>query len=81
MAKPRPMYTDDTAPNLARLSFQVDPGQLGRLEAVAALRYGANKNVALRAALLVGLRVLEDRATLGLDPEEALAAYCRRPTS
>ena len=77
MAKPRPMYTDDAAPHLERLSFQVDPGQLSRLEAVAGLRYGGNKNVALRAALLVGLRVLEDRRTLGLDPDESLAAYCK----
>ena len=76
MAKPAPMYTDPTQ-DLARLSFQVDVGQLARLEAVAALRYGGNKNVALRAALLVGLRVLEERATLGAAPEEALATYCR----
>ena len=74
--KPNPLYTAPNATELARIGLSLDPDQLARLDAVAAGRYGGNRNVAARAALLVGLTVLEDRRTLGLDPDAALVVYC-----
>ena len=72
---PKAALLTDLSKGRERIGLQLDSEQLARLDAVCKMRYGGNRALGARAALLVGLAVLEDRRTYGLEPAEALAAY------
>ena len=68
------LYADPSLP-LERIGLQLDARQLAKLDDVCRTRFGGNRAVGARAALIIGLEVLEDSRTLGLNPAESLAVY------
>ena len=70
------LYADPSQP-LERIAMQLDARQLARLDAVSLTRYGGNRALAARVAVIIGLEVLEDSRTMGLNPSESLAVYAR----
>lgn len=70
------LYADPSLP-LERIAMQLDARQLARLDSVSLTRFGGNRALAARVAVIIGLEVLEDFRTMGLNPSEALATYAR----
>lgn len=65
------LYADPSLP-LKRIVAHLDTRQLERLDQLSATRFGGNRAIGFRAAITIGLSILEDRRTLGLDPHAAL---------
>lgn len=61
-----------------RLVASIDADSMRQLDALAAARYGGNRSRAIDDAVKLAAAVLTRPYAFGLDPLDALAAYCKR---